>query len=63
MPPETVQLHQRLVADPVMLCFAIFEAVDIYTIIKTTRLSETEAVSVTDWHRTESRPELETLNE
>ena len=34
----------------------------IITIIKTTRVSVTEAVSVTGWHCTESRPELETVN-
>jgi len=33
----------------------------IYTIIKTTRLSVTEAVSVTGWRSRESRPELETV--
>ena len=33
----------------------------IYTIIKTTRLPVTEAVSVTGWRCTQSRPELETV--
>jgi len=39
-----------------------WQRVPIYTSIKTTRLSVTEAVSVTGWSCTESRPELETVN-
>jgi len=34
----------------------------IYTIIKTTRLSVTEAVPVTGWRCPESRPESVTVN-